>query len=273
MPLTLIKFAVQRAAVIKALFFKGGASRLRSRDQVPKGIKDAARGFTAGWHNTQGHQVQIAVGIHRKRHGRKRAYHLIVQRIHAQGRAIHTKLPKLWRCALIQHKEPPITIKGKLSRQPKANPMLLPLPRCRKTMHRPIRPIRHIESPLHIADSGIGFPRICQLHSGWRLPMAAQCKTAQRKDTHAMIAAVADKEVAATDGDAVRRKHLMRPCPLPCNTWHLFKATAAGVKTLKGRPAAVQQKDAAIRRQRDMAGQDQAPKGAARLGHRALTLP
>src|SRR5437588_3885243 len=92
----------------------------------------------------------------------------------------------------------------------KATETFLPLTRRAETMNAAIRAVADEDPSATIERQIVRRPIIRQLSTRGRAPVAAQYEAVQRNDTQAVIVGIANKEVAAADGDAVRILQLSR---------------------------------------------------------------
>ena len=85
----------------------------------------------------------------------------------------------------------------------------------------------------------------------------------QGKDAHAMIAGVADKQVAGADGDAMGTFQLSRPASRAAETGNRHKAAFTGIETFQLRIFRIEEIDAAVGPERDIARRREPAEAAA----------
>src|SRR5262249_48377124 len=111
-----------------------------------------------------------------------------------------------------------------------------PLSRWSETMDTTVCGVGNVGPSEPVESDSKRLPWIHQqwmgsfVSTGRRLPETAQYESMQGKDADAMIAGIADEQVAAADAEAVRSFQLPRTASRAAETWNQHEAALAGIE-------------------------------------------
>src|SRR5262249_55517536 len=127
------------------------------------------------------------------------------------------------------------TINRDVGDLPKPCEARLPMSGGTEAVYATVRAVGHVDATLAVERDIVRFPGIGQQRVGWligrggRLPVATQHEAVQGEDAQAVIAGIADEEIAGTDADAMRLAELSWPLAYTTEARDSLKTTLADI--------------------------------------------